>query len=59
MKIRLNRAHTHAGVAHAPGTVLDVAAHDAQWLTSRGIAEAVPPEITRPRRAMVLEEKAD
>jgi hypothetical protein len=41
--LRLKAPHTHAGVAHPAGHVLDVAPHIARWLLDHGIAEACDP----------------
>jgi hypothetical protein len=41
--LRLKASHTHAGVSHPAGHVLDVAPHIARWLLEHGVADACDP----------------
>lgn len=41
MQIQLLRPHTHAGIACAAGTTLDLRADQARWLIDAGVARAV------------------
>ena len=43
MQIELLKPHTHAGVDHAPGAVIELDDHLARWLTDLGTARLVRP----------------
>lgn len=39
MRIELLKTHTHAGVPHAPGDIIDLDETSAHWLVDRGVAK--------------------
>ena len=48
-QIELLKIHTHAGVEHGAGTVIDVDDSTAAWLNEHGVGQAGTP--AEPRRA--------
>jgi len=40
VRVRLVHEHTHQGVAHSPGAVLELIQRDADWLMTLGVAVA-------------------
>ena len=49
MQIELLRIHTHAGVEHGAGAVIDVDDSTANWLIEHGVGQAVGS--AEPRRS--------
>lgn len=37
MKVKLQKPHTHAGTAHAPGDEIEVSDAQAVWLAEQGV----------------------
>lgn len=50
MQIELLKIHTHAGVEHGVGTVIDVDDSTANWLIEHGVGQASPSADTRRTR---------
>jgi hypothetical protein len=46
MKVTLNKPHTHAGVDHPAGAVINVTHTDAEWLIA---ADVISPPNASPR----------
>ena len=49
MQIELLKIHTHAGVVHGAGTVIDVDDSTANWLIEHGVGQAAAS--AEPRRS--------
>lgn len=49
MKVRLLKAHTHAGVDYRPGDELDIGEADARWLQENEVARPSRPAKSAPR----------
>jgi len=43
MRIELRKAHTHAGVHHAPGDIIELDETSARWLVDLGAAKPADP----------------
>lgn len=48
-QVELHKIHTHAGVEHGAGTVIDVDDSTANWLIEHGVGQAVAS--AEPRRS--------
>ena len=48
VKVKLLKAHEHAGISYAEGMEISVLAHDAGWLESLKIIEKVTEDLKAP-----------
>lgn len=49
VKVKLLKAHEHAGMQYGEGAEITVPEHDAQWLINLDVAEAVKAATTAPQ----------
>lgn len=49
--VRLLKEHTHAGIVHQPGSVIQVYPDQAAWLEAQKVGERVTGSIITPRAA--------
>lgn len=47
VNVRLNQAHTHAGMDYKPGNTITVSEADARWLIEHSIGVAAAPTTAR------------